>query len=652
MSVNAKMKKICDNIRSRTGGTALLTLDQIADAIMQIGEATDPAAIVYRAIGATYPPGQLPATPTLSGYDIDILNSTADGVYSYIDSVVSGKDTVIKEIMGKDASGKYDIARYVYANRERYAWAKENYPKMYAWKNGNAIKYTQSVSPRIDEKAYDTPYVETKTTQTTTIPARAAVYPGQRYSLSGGGFKAATGVAAVIIPLPLGSITEMTVALSGTKRHSTYTDTYGGAANNTFTASILKQDTVWNSALTTASYNSTNANFSGFNFIVIHVNYTTGTTNLGITLNGKTLDCVVGQPTDARQESTSTVEVEGDSGTPITAVSATRRSRTIGGAEYVRYEAGDVEPTVIYTDKGDSRNSNATITQDGITYHRYPLGDLGANRTKLIPVFIYANEHGYIPNHTYPGHETKMCALVAARFLRDLASGAQTENPLYKFIRENCMVVVIPVANPYGFNMNVTGDSNGDPSSGYMNANRCNINRNYDTPGWDYMYVNDPVNASWYGVYPGSQNETQYIMNTMVESGAAVAMSLHGHSGGANLSAIQGQDPDGTYFDEDKMAKISAFLQSNYGYKLVDYDVYIEVKYNEVGAHNMPDVTCKSPSYITQCGAYGGIVEFSPFEHNATSKVVTYSAAVIENAYAQVLNLIAMWLSDYLVQKA
>lgn len=140
-------------------------------------------------------------------------------------------------------------------------------------------------------------------------------------------------------------------------------------------------------------------------------------------------------------------------------------------------------------------------------------------------------------------------------------------------------------------------------------------------------------------------------MNTMVESGAVVAMSLHGHSGTANMGAIQGQDPDGTYFNEEGMAKISTFLQSNYSYKLVDYDVYIGGEYDAVGAHNMPDVTCKSPSYITQCGAFGGIVEFSPFEYNATSKAVTYSAMVIENAYAQVLNLIAMWLSDYLAQK-
>lgn len=654
MSVNSKMKKICDNIRLRTGGTALLNLDQIAEAIMLIGEATDPATTVYRTIGTTYPPAQLPAAHEFDGYDIDVLNAMADDVYAYIDNVVSGKDTVTKEIMGKDESDAYDVARYIYANRERYAWVRENYPKMYAWKNGATIKYTKSVSPRLEEKAYDTPYVTTKVTQTSTVPARAVIYPGYRYSHSGGKFSQLAGCATLIIPLAPGGVTSATVEVTNTVRHESYTGVYGGTTSTAFpTDNIISTDGMWSIDRKKLTLTPANYNLSGLKFIAFFLTYTDEATLSTVTvkLDGKLLDCVVGQPSDARQESTTTTEVEGVAGTPITAVSATRRSRTIGGVEYVRHEGGDVEPTVIYTDKSDSRNSGISITQDGVTYRRYPIGDLGANRSKLIPIFIYANEHGYILNHTYPGHETKMCALVAARFLRDLASGVQAENPLYKFIREKCMVVVIPVANPFGYNINLTGGSGINTDSGYMNVNRCNINRNYDTPGWDYMHENDVVNDNWYGHYPGSQNETQYVMNTMVESGAVVAMSLHGHSGAPTASMIQGQDPDGTYFNEESMAKISAFLQSNYGYVLSDYDVTVN-KLEAGVPHNTPDVTCKSPSYITQCGAYGGIVEFSPFESNVptASKAVSLSAKVIENAYAQTLNLIAMWLYDYLSQ--
>ena len=185
MSVHSKMKAICDNIRLRTGGTALLNLDEIAEAIIQIGEATDPATIVYRTIGTTYPPDQLPAAPEFSGYDIDLYNSKADDIFAYIDAVVSGKKTVTKEILGKDASGKYDVARYIYAKRDYLAWVRDKYPKMYAWKNGNTIKYTQSVSPRIAEKAFDEPYLHMVPTggsgETVTVPARAVIYPGYRF---------------------------------------------------------------------------------------------------------------------------------------------------------------------------------------------------------------------------------------------------------------------------------------------------------------------------------------------------------------------------------------------------------------------------------------------------------------------------------------
>lgn len=627
-----------------------LTEEQKAQARENIGAAADEDTTVHNAVGTTFPPAQKPGGADFEGYDIDIVNAMADDVFAYIDEVVSGKETVTKEIMGKDASGAYDIARYTYANREYLAWVRENYPKMYAWKNGNTVKYTQSVSPRIDEKAYDLPYLHTVTTGGgETIPAftnlkdQCTFKHGQRYSFSGKVFKTNSGKTYVIIPVPSAKTT-VTIRMKGFTQDSNYQEWYGGPSTTSFDENLgypVEADQ-WGVLTKDADgvYTAT-------------LTKTTACKYIGVSMVGADAsafaDCIITVDEPIEYTTGGGVEVEG--GTPITAVSATRRSRTIGGVEYVRYADGDVEPTVIYTDKDDDRNSNATITKDGNTYSRYPLGDLGANRTKLTPVFIYANEHGYIPNHTYEGHETKMCALVAARFLRDLAAGKQAKNPLYQYIRENCMIVVIPVANPFGYNINLTGGSginSGADASGYMNANRCNINRNYDTPGWDYMHENEVVNDNWYGHYPGSQNETQYIMNTMVESGAVVAMSLHGHSGGANLGAVQGQDPDGTYFNEDGMSAISDFLEANYGYKLVDYDVSIDHGYSEVGAHNMPDVTCKSPSYITQCGAYGGIVEFSPFEADATSKVVTYSSTVIGNAYAQTINLIAMWLSDYL----
>lgn len=461
----------------------------------QIGT-VDENAVIHNAVGTTFPPSQKPAGTDFDGYDIDILNVTADDIYVYIDDVVSDKNTVTKEIMGKDESGNFDIARYTYANREYCAWVQQNYPKMYAWKNENTVVYSVSVSPRIGDTMYSTAYI------------------GTAYST-------------------------------------------------------------------------------------------------------------------------------------VTAVSATNRSRTVNGLEFVRYESGDIESTVIYTDADDDRNSDASITKDGVTYTRYPLGDLGANRSKLIPIFVYANEHGIYPaaldasHESYNKYETKMCALVAARMLRDFATDKQTKNPLYKYIRENCIVIVIPVVNPYGFNLNVT-----DPSTernGYVNYNRCNINRNYDCPGWDVM--NPAGSIAEFGDYPGSENETQYVMNTMVESGAVVAMSLHGLGGWEGYCAHQGQNPGGVDYNREKLAKVENFLYSNYGYQLR----YYELSNGEpLPCQNTPDITSKSPSYITQCGAYGGIVEFSPDDATVSGFAHEMKTNVIENAYAQTLNLTAMWLSDYL----
>lgn len=652
MGINEKMKTICDNIRLRTGGTEPLTLDEIAEAILTIGGNVDMAEWVHKSIGATFPPAQLPASDALDGYDIDALSATSDDIHEYIDDVVSGKKTVSKEILGKDASGKYDIARYTYANREHIAWVRENYPKMYAWKNGNALKYTTSVSPRIDDKAYDVPYVQDKTTQTVTVPAKAAVIVGKRYSLSGKKFSDFAAGSAVILPLPKNITGNVTVTLTNMTRNTSYGHAYGGTVNNEFTGTIycqLDTSNLQQLILKNSDYSADSMTaVSKYKFAVFVVNSTGAAgqyNNSKIHVNGVEVPFeVTTDPTIASQESTTTVESEGG-GTPVTTVSATNRSRTIGGVAYVRSEPDDVAPTLIYTDADDSRNSGTSLTVDGITYRRYPLGDLGANRTRLTPVFIYANEHG-VPKTLNPtgSHEPKICSVIAARFLRDLASDKQAENPLYKYIRENCMVIVIPVANPFGYNLNVSGDTPAYAwtADGYYNYNGCNINRNYDTPGWDVM----TDSATLKGGYPGSQNETQFIMNTMVESGAAVAMSLHGLGSWEGYCAHQGQSPDGSDYDRDKLAKVAALLLETYGYTLRYYDLNADG--TPKPSANLPATTSKSPSYITQCGAYGGIVEFNDDDARISGWHREMNSNVMNNAYAQMLNLLAMWLSDHL----
>ena len=605
------------------------------------GATIDENAAVHKAVGATYPPAQKPAATEFDGYDIDILDSTADVVYTYIDNVVSGKETVTKEILGKDASGQYDIARYIYAKREYCAWVRENYPKMYAWKNGSAVMYTTSVSPRIGDRAYAVPYVETSGVTTTVIPAKACILEGYRYSQSGGNFSALSGCFTIVLPLPKNITTQPVITLVGMKQNVNYSNIYAGETNTLFPSTVNKSVNADKTVFTITTEIDILKNYSYLAFMVV----STGT-DKQILVDGVEMAFEITTDTSAvggiaTQETTQITTTE-EGGTPVTAVSATNRSRTIGGVEYVRHTDGDVMPTVIYTAVDDNRNNGATITDGGITYYRYPIGDLGANREKLIPVFIYANEHGVIKdivaNET---HEGKTPSLVAARLLRDMASGVQAKNPLYQYIRDNCMLIVIPVANPYGFNHNLTDDinhTNADKTSGYYNVNYVNINRNYDTPGWDVFKAANPTAAT--GTYPGSEVETQYIMNTIVESGAVAAMSLHGYASANSQCAYQGQNPGDVVYNADKIAKINTFLQSNWGYKLVDYD--------SEPLMNTPDKTAKSPSYITQCGAYGGIVEITPDDNRTDGLKQEANQHVCENAYAQVLNLTAMWLSDYL----
>ena len=644
-----KIVAIANNIRLRTGETALLTLDEIAEAILTIGGDVDTAEWVHNAIGTTFCPTQVGGESDVDGYDIDIVNATANDVYAYIDEVADNyPNYATKEVVGLDASGKYDVVRYILANRQSFAWQKENHPKMYAWESGGT---------------------EGTPDQTIEVPPKASVILGYRYSQSGQKFNTSTDHSVIIVPLPVGIASGDTLVIDiTTVTYSTSYSVYSGTANNAFTGSPS-----YTNSGTTQTYKTSVAGIVGMNYLCIPIKQTTINNDAVITINGETIEWSIDTIDNVTASQESTTVIEGTPGTPgetvystsisprigdalyttpyigtargnVTAVSATNRSRTIGTTEYVRYAEGDVEPTVIYTDVGDSRNGDNTITQSNVTYNRYPLGDLGKDGTKLIPVFIYANEHGnsktYTTENIAPAsgseNEGKLPSLVASRFIRDLCTNANVGNAFYNYIRNYCMMIIIPVANPHGYNYNVSDDYNS--YGGYCNANNVNINRNYDTPGWEVL--GEEEGFSTFGSYVGSENETQYIMNTMVESGAVVAMSLHGFWGWQGKVLHQGQQPDGTDFNQEKLAKVAVFIKDNYGYTL-DY-------YDSTPCQNTPDVTSKSPSFITQCGAYGAIVEFTEDDVRTSEFERDINGYVVENAYCQMLNLMAMWLSDYL----
>ena len=314
----------------------------------------------------------------------------------------------------------------------------------------------------------------------------------------------------------------------------------------------------------------------------------------------------------------------------VTAVNNTNQSRTVGGVVYTRSKANDVAPTLVYTsiltdavgnsvynvNKAkvstiSSISATALTTAEGLSYDRYPMGDRDSNMQHFPVVTLIANEHGYTPDPRIP-------AIVCARLIRDLAECRKTDNPFLNRLKNQVMLVIIPVLNPHGFNLS--------GSAGYYNANGVNINRNYDCPGWGNLEDAGPQ-----GDYGGSETETQYAMNTITEAGAAVAISIHAlgytSTGGSVKCHYQGNG-----FSASKIADIAEILYANYGLKFTDY-----------GTAD-PESTSggKSPAYITWAGARGGIIEMQAEGPHDTR----YTATQMEANYTMLLQCINMWLSD------
>ncbi len=327
----------------------------------------------------------------------------------------------------------------------------------------------------------------------------------------------------------------------------------------------------------------------------------------------------------------------------VSAVSSANRTRTVNGTVFTRSESNDVEPTLAYSqnivvgtslrnsslatiDSISTINGNTVTSANGVTYYRYPFGDLDKNTKKRIPMTIIANEHG-------GSGEPRDCALIVARFIRDLCENKHQDNPIFKYIRENVNLTVIPCVNPYGWNMY-------NSANGYRNANGVNINRNYDTQGWDVYLAENSDEASTMGAYAGSENETQYVMNTMTEIGSKIAMSVHGIDVARENLVVyyQGQNPNGAY-SEDKIAEIYEDYLSRYGLRFVAYNP-LECP---------PSTTSKSPSYITQMGAYGGIIEFNNNDAQIKEGEANrrYTSWTMEQQYTLLLKFLAMWISDY-----
>ncbi len=335
--------------------------------------------------------------------------------------------------------------------------------------------------------------------------------------------------------------------------------------------------------------------------------------------------------------------------TAVNSAAKTASTRTVNGLVFTRHESGDVEPTIAYTKPPQYPGSFAAASvynsafgsltkvstvgsdyftgADGIKYIRYPFEDRGQDKTKPLSIFILSNEHGNYGDDLIP-------SFVVMRMAKDLCKN--TENPFLKWLKENCMITMIPVGNPWGYARYLESGN----TSGYYNSNGININRNYDTPGWSTSDTNYGETET-FGAYPGCEVETQHIMNTMQLCRPKVGISMHSPGFAPEYKNM----PDNAYFiyqgqgfDSARVHKVTEALYSNYGMGGAA----------DVGYAQHYEMCGKSPAYIQYVGAVGGLTE-TVTQENGTNN--THTSIAMEQAYTQMLLFLQTWCEEAL-QKA
>lgn len=329
----------------------------------------------------------------------------------------------------------------------------------------------------------------------------------------------------------------------------------------------------------------------------------------------------------------------------VTAVDTPNQTRTVGGKVYSRDKSKDVAPTLVYTlTDYDSRRlgiyttwhngvynasrskigtissiaDGALTDSNGKTYKRYPMGDRNHNFAKLPVLVIGSNEHGGTDTD---GGDPSEPAIITARLIKDLCECKNADNPMINTLKSEYMIVFCPVINPYGY-----GKQNG-----YCNANGVNIDRNFDTPGWG----NDSDQR--HGDYGGSENETQYFMNTLIESGTKIALANHGfgpHVGTEGEAVCAGFC--GYMLGRDN-PKYSAYLAAIAETMSVNYDLTT----NNVG-QAPGDAYGKTRSYMDHVGIEGGALEMSAIEGYLLHGGALHTAKVLESDYTFLLQFLKM----------
>lgn len=341
----------------------------------------------------------------------------------------------------------------------------------------------------------------------------------------------------------------------------------------------------------------------------------------------------------------------------VTAVNNANQSRTVGGVVYTRDKTKDVAPTLVYTDVtyspyfstnyasykstgvyDGSKAKISTITSitngvltdaSGATYPRYPLGDRNSQFKEIPAIVIAGNEHG-------TGGDPATPAMVAARMAKDLCECKNADNPLLNLLKNEYMVVFCPVVNPWGLHKD---------NHSYYNGNGVNLDRNFDTPGW--MPQSEEPNNWPTGDYGGSENETQYFMNTLVASKAKIAMCNHSY--GHGIDSKTGEAVSGGI-----CSYMMGRNKSKYNASLLRIAEVMAANYNLVFTDNgeaPPEKWAKTRSYIEWIGVDGVALEMNSREGfitdpNNEAQGKQFTARVMEAAYTQLLQVLYMLIDN------
>lgn len=337
----------------------------------------------------------------------------------------------------------------------------------------------------------------------------------------------------------------------------------------------------------------------------------------------------------------------------VTAVSNANQTRTVGGVVYTRDKSKDVEPTLVYTETTYSpyfsanyagyKNgvydgskvkistvstiNNGTLTDaSGASYVRYPLGDRNSKFKDIPTIVIGGNEHG-------TGGDPATPSMISARMIKDLCECKNADNPFLNLLKNEHMVVFCPVVNPWGLHKD---------NKAYYNSNGVNLDRNFDTIGWG----NCPTYPNAQGAYGGSENETQYFMNTLVASKCKVAMCNHSYGQGVDSAT-----------GEAVSAGICSYMmgrnKSKYTESLLKIAEIMACNYNLVFNDNgeaPPENWAKTRSYFEWIGVDGVALEINSrdgFITDPTNEAQgkQFTARVMEAGYTQVLQTLYMLIS-------